>query len=48
MDYAYSPVKNNYLIQRLIKPPEKKIIIYGKRIIKNDNNNLKIHRIKNN
>ena len=48
MDYAYSPIKDIPIIQRL-KIPQKKIkIIYGKRILKKDDNNLIISRIKNN
>ena len=46
MDYAYSPVKNNNFIQRVIEPQKKIKIINGKRILKNDNNNLRIFRIK--
>lgn len=46
MDYAYSPIENINFVQRLTKPLNKIITIYGKRTIKIDNNNFKIIRIK--
>jgi hypothetical protein len=47
LDAAYSPTHNNNIKEQRIKNPKKiKKIIYGSRIIKEDNNNIKIIRIK--
>jgi hypothetical protein len=48
LDVAYSPTNNNQKIinQRIVNPKKIKKIIYGSRIIKEDNNNIKIIRIK--
>ena len=53
MDYAFSPIENNInmlhinMLQRIKEPIKKIPVIYGKRVIKiNDNKNIKLIRIK--
>jgi hypothetical protein len=47
LDVAYSPTHSNNINRQRIKNPKKiKKIIYGSRIIKEDNNTIKITRIK--
>lgn len=47
LDVAYSPTySNNINRQRINNPKKIKKIIYGSRIIKEDNNTIKIIRIK--
>ena len=46
LDVAYSPTNQKINNQRIVNPKKIKKIIYGSRIIKEDNNNIKIIRIK--
>ncbi len=46
MDYPYSPIQEINNTQRIIKPIKEIKPSYGKRMIKSDNHNNKILRIK--
>lgn len=46
LDVAYSPTNQKINNQRIVNPKKIKKIIYGSRIIKEDNNNIKIIRNK--
>lgn len=48
LDYGYSPIKNDFVAQRIVNPKEKKIKQYGIRLIKTVNYPyVKIKRINN-
>lgn len=48
IDYAYSPIKESIIQnQRMVNPINKLIKIKGKRLLKNDNDYVKIKRNKN-